>query len=160
MSFVSGFIGAAYHGACRNSFNDAMSTVFLNSHQFRQMVKVSQLPIKETPQGLRVDKMFAFGAIAGATKGLVCHTFEVFDRNTVNLQKNYHAFFKLMTLGIAFFSAFKVTSIFSENFGVSSTFKHTVLMIEMVDFMHQLFFYSAKNQETFSPFTGRRVPFD
>ena len=92
------------------------------------------------------------GAIAGATKGLVCHTFEILDRNTLNLQRNYHPFFKLIVLGIAFFSAYKVTSIFSENFGISPTFKHAVLMVEMADLMHQLFFYSAPSQKSPSPF--------
>jgi len=152
MSFICGLVTSAYQGACRNSFNDTASAYFLNSGLFNQIARTAKLPSHYMPQTLQPNKIFVFGAIAGATKGAVTHLVESFDRYTLNLQRSYHPFFKICALAIAFFAAYQATSFFSEQFGIPATFNHTVLMVETVDLLHQICCYSAK-----APYYGSRV---
>lgn len=158
MSFIAGSINAAYHGACRNSFNDTMGALILNSHDFHHMLKVIRVSLQEMKDQVQPEQMFVFGALAGATKGLVCHLLERVDRSTVEIQKKYPFFFKLIALGAAFFAAYKATAYCAEEFGIPLVASHTVLAIEGIDLLHQLCFYSPKVIGEATPFTGRRLP--
>ncbi|WP_420422534.1 hypothetical protein [Simkania sp.] len=157
MSFLCGMVSSAYHGACRNSFNATVSSYFLNSDWFKQMAKTADLAEEYMPQELDPCKMFIFGAVAGATKGLTTELLEATDRSTLNIQKNYGFIFKICALGVAFFTAYKATAYFSERLGYPGELTHSVMMVESVDLMHQLLFYKVKPAPHPHPHWGRRV---
>ena len=157
MSFLYGMVASAYHGACRNGFNATVTSYFLNSDWFAQTAKAASLAEEYMPETLDPSKMFIFGAIAGATKGVTTELLEATDRSTLNLQKNFRFIFKICALSLAFFTAYKATAYFSLRFGYPAEITRSVIMVESVDLMHQLLFYKIKSPSQPHPHLGRRV---
>ena len=119
------------------------------------MAKAASLPEQYLVETLAAEKMFFFGAIAGATKGFALELLESTDRSALNIQKNYRFIFKIMALSVAFFAAYKATAHFSEQFGYPAELTHAVMMVEGVDLIHQMMFYTVKTPP--HPHWGRRV---
>jgi len=157
MSFFCGIVASGYQGACRNSFNATVTSYFLNSNWFEQVAKAASLPEQYMPQPLEPSKMFLFGAIAGVTKGVTTEFFEATDRSALNIQKNHPFIFKICALSVAFFMAYKATGYFSERFGYPAELTHTIMMVESVDLLHQVLFYTVKMPPQPHPYLGRRV---
>jgi hypothetical protein len=157
MSFLCGMTTSAYQGACRNGFNAAAASYFLNSDWFHQMVKAANLAEEYMPEALDPEKMFIFGVVAGVTKGLTTELLEATDRSALNIQKSSQFIFKICVLSIAFFAAYKATAYFSERFGYPGALTRSVMMVESIDLMHQLLFYKIKSPLEPHPHWGRRV---